>query len=143
MNHNICLSSFAVLHINIRIHGKKLWKVYKNFLKTLKSNFSAIYLSETLFESLDSTKNWNYRLHGYKSFHQTRDGHKVGGLGNFLWNKTWFKYKSDTIENAEKSQSKNLKIMGWTVNKKADVWYIEWQRVAQLLTMCDPASDNE
>ena len=52
----------------------------KEFFKSLKFKFSAIYLSGTWCESLDSTKNSNYRLHGYKFFHKTRDGRKEGGL---------------------------------------------------------------
>ena len=41
----------------------------QEFFKTLKFNFSAVYLSQTRCESLDSTKDSNYRLHGYESFH--------------------------------------------------------------------------
>ena len=45
----------------------------------MKFSFRAVCLSETWCDSLDSTKNSNYRLHGYKSFHQIRDGCKEGG----------------------------------------------------------------
>ena len=109
----------------------------------MKSNFSAIYHSETLFELLDSIKNSNYRLHGCKSFHQTRDGHKVGGLGNFLRNTLSYEIRPDFLTQSKMLRNLNQKIMGWTVCKKTDVWYIEWQRVAQLLTTCDATSDNE
>ena len=46
----------------------------------LKFNFSAICLSGTSCESLDSTKNSNYRLHGCNSFYKTRDGRKGASL---------------------------------------------------------------
>ena len=82
-------------------------KFLNNFLKSLKSNFSAIYHSETLFELLDSIKNSNYRLHGCKSFHQTRDGHKVGGLGNFLLNTLSYEIRPDL--NINLTQSKMLR----------------------------------
>ena len=54
---------------------KKTSKSFKISLP-LKFNFSAICLSRTCCESLDSTKNSNYRLHGCNSFHKTRDGCK-------------------------------------------------------------------
>ena len=51
---------------------QKNFEKFQEFFKTLKFNFSAVCLSETWCNLLDSTKNSNYRLHGYKSFHQTR-----------------------------------------------------------------------
>ena len=83
VNNNISSNSFSVLHVNIRSMQKNFEK-FQEFFKTLKFNFSAVCLSETLCDSLDSTKNSNYRLHGYKSFHQTRDGRKGGGLCIFF-----------------------------------------------------------
>ena len=40
-------------------------------------------------------KNSNYRLHGYISFHQTRDGLKGGGLYIFLHNTLSYKIRPD------------------------------------------------
>ena len=59
---------------------KKNFEQFQEIFKTWRFNFSAECLSETCCESLDSTKNSNCRLHGYKSFHQTRDSRKGGGL---------------------------------------------------------------
>ena len=76
---NISSDSFSVLNINIRCMQNN-FEMFQEFFKALKFNFSAVCLSETWCDSLDSPKNLNYRLHGYKSFHQTRDGRKGGGL---------------------------------------------------------------
>ena len=46
----------------------------------LKFNFSAICQSETWCESIDATKNSNYKLDGYRSFHQIKNERKGGGL---------------------------------------------------------------
>ena len=62
VNNNISSDSFSVLHINIRSMQKNFEK-FQEFFKTLKFNFSAVYLSETWCDSTDSTKNSNYRLH--------------------------------------------------------------------------------
>ena len=71
VNNSISSDLFSVLHINIRSMQKNFEK-FQEFFKTLKFNFSVVCLSETWCNLLDSTKNSNYRLHGYKSFHQTR-----------------------------------------------------------------------
>ena len=75
---NISSDSFSVLHINIRCMQNK-FEMFQEFFKALKFNFSVVCLSETWRDSLDSPKYSNYRLHRYKSFHQTRDGRKGGG----------------------------------------------------------------
>ena len=64
VNNNISSDSFSVLHINIRSMQKN-----SVFFNTLKFNFSAVCLSKTSCESFNSTKNSNYSLHIYKSFH--------------------------------------------------------------------------
>ena len=46
-------------------------------------------------------KKSNYRLHGYKSFHQTRDGRKGGGLCIFLRNTLSYKIRSDLNMNSD------------------------------------------
>ena len=84
VNNNISSNSFSVLHINIRSLQKNFEK-FQEFFKTLNFNFSVVCLSETWCDdSLDSTKNSNYRLRGYKSFHQTRGGRKGRGLCIFF-----------------------------------------------------------
>ena len=75
VNNNISSDSFSVLNINIRSMQKNFGK-FQEFFKTLKFNLSAVCLSETWCDAIDSTKNSNYRLHGYKSFHQTKDGRR-------------------------------------------------------------------
>ena len=85
VNNNISSDSFSVLHINIPSMQKNFEK-FQEFFKTLKFNFSAVCLSETWCDSVDSTKNSSYRFHGYKCFHQTSDGRKGGGLCIFLRN---------------------------------------------------------
>ena len=100
VNNNISSDSFSVLHINIRSMQKNFEK-FQEFFKTLKFNFSAVCLSETWCDSIDSTKNSNYRLHGYKSFHQTRDGRKGGGLCIFLRNTLSYKIRSDLNMNSD------------------------------------------
>ena len=62
VNNNISSDSFSVPLINIRSMQKNFEK-FQEFFKTLKFNFSAVYLSETWCDSTDSTKNSNYRLH--------------------------------------------------------------------------------
>ena len=74
---------FTVLHLNIR-SMKKSFESFQEFFKDLKFNFSAICLSETWCESIDATKNSNYKLNGYRSFHQIRSKRKGGGLCIFL-----------------------------------------------------------
>ena len=85
VNSNISSDSFSFLHINIRSMQKNFEK-FQEFFKTLKFNFSTVCISETWYDSLDSIKSSNYRLHGYKSFHKTRDGRKGGGFCIFLRN---------------------------------------------------------
>ena len=80
---------------------QKNFEKFQKIFKTLKFNFSAVCLSETWCDSLDSTKNSNYRLHGYKSFHQTRDGRKGGGLCIFLRNTLSYKIRSDLNMNSD------------------------------------------
>ena len=70
VNKNISSDSFSVLHISIR-SMKKNFEKFQEFFKALKFNFIVVRLSETWFDSLNSTKNSNYRLHGCKSSHQT------------------------------------------------------------------------
>ena len=67
----------------------------------MKLNFSAVCLLETWCDSLDSTKNSSYRLHGYKSFPQTRDGRKGGGLCIFLRSTLSYKIRSDLNMNSD------------------------------------------
>ena len=83
VNNKISSDSFSFLHINIRSMQKNFEK-FQEFFKFLKFNFSAVCLSETWCDSLNSTENSNYRLQRYKSFHQIRDGRKGGGLCIFL-----------------------------------------------------------
>ena len=64
---------------------------------------------------LDSTKNSNYRLHGYKSFHQTRDGCKGGGLCIFLRNTLCYEIRSDLNINSDAIECLCLEIL----NKKS------------------------
>ena len=76
--------SFAVLHLNIR-SMRKNFEIFQEFFKDLKFNlqfktFNAIFLSEIWCESIYATKNSNYRLNGYRSFHQIRKRRKGGGL---------------------------------------------------------------
>ena len=56
----------------------------KKYFKNLKFNFSAICQSETWCESVDGTKNFNYKLNGYRSFHQVRHEDKGGELCIFF-----------------------------------------------------------
>ena len=111
INSNISWNSFSVLHINIRGMQKILEK-FQEFFKTLKFNFSTACLSETWCDSLDSTKNSNYRLHGYKSLHQTRDGHEGGGLCIFKHNTLSYKMRSDSNMTSDTIECLCLEI--WT-----------------------------
>ena len=67
----------------------------------LKFNFSAICLSETWCESTDATKNSNYKLNGYRSFHQIRNECKGGGLCIFLRESYTCKLRSDFNINSD------------------------------------------
>ena len=84
---NICKQQyFFRLILSSRYQYKDMQKKFEKFqelFKTLKFNFSAVCLSETWCDLLDSTKNPNYRLHGYKSFHQTRMVAKEEGSAFF------------------------------------------------------------
>ena len=100
VDNNISSNSFSVLHVNIRSMQKNFEK-FKEFFKTLQFNFNAICLSETWCNSLDSTKNSNYRLHRYKSFHHTRDGYKGERLCIFLRNTLSYKIRSDLKMNPD------------------------------------------
>ena len=104
VNNNISSDSFSR---SVQINFKK----FQEFFKTLKLNFSAVYLSETWCDSLDSTKNSNYRLHGYKPFHQTRDGCKRGGLCIFLSNTLSYKIRSDLSMNSDAIECLCLEIL--------------------------------
>ena len=129
VNNNISSDSFSVLDINIRSVQKNFEK-FQEFFKTLQFNFSAVCLSETWCGSIDSTKNSNYRLHGYKSFHQTRDGRKGGGLCIFLRNALSYEITSDLNMNSDAIEcscleistktSKNLilSLNYWSANEK-------------------------
>ena len=64
---NIDSESFTVFHLNIR-SMKKNFESFQEFFKDLKFNFSAICLSETWCESVDATKNSNYKLNGTDIF---------------------------------------------------------------------------
>ena len=59
---------------------KKTFASFQEFFKDLKFNFSANCHSETWSESIDAKKNSNYKLDGYRSFHQIRNKPKGGGL---------------------------------------------------------------
>ena len=59
------VSSF--LHLNIRSMKKNFYN-FKEFLKILSFNFSAICLSETWCESQEKSQNLNYILSGYNFF---------------------------------------------------------------------------
>ena len=100
VNNKISSNSFSVLHTNIKSMPKNFER-FQEFFKTLKFNFNAVCLSETWCDSLDSTKNSNCRLHGYKSFYQTRDGRKGGGLCIFLLNTLSYKIRSDLNMNSD------------------------------------------
>ena len=76
---NIDSESFTVLHLNIR-SMKKNSESFQEFFKDLKFNFSAICLSETWCESTDATKNSNYKLNGYRPFHQIRSAKEEGSV---------------------------------------------------------------
>ena len=69
---NIDSESFTVLCLN---KYEKTFENFQEFFKDLKFNFSAICLSETWCESIDATKNSNYKLNGYRSFHEIRNEH--------------------------------------------------------------------
>ena len=84
---NIDSECFTVLHLNTR-SMKKSFENFQEFFKDLKFNFSAICLSETWCESVDATKNPNYKLNGYRSFHQIKNGHRRGELCFFYVNLT-------------------------------------------------------
>ena len=97
---NIDSESFTVLHLNIR-SMKKNFESFQEFFKDLKFNFSAICLSETWCESVDATKNSNYKLNGYRSFHQIRNERKGGGLCIFLLESYTYKLRSDLNINSD------------------------------------------
>ena len=63
---------------------KNNFESFQESFKDLKFNFSAIYLSETWCESVDATKDSNYKFKGYRSFHQIRNERKGGGLCIFI-----------------------------------------------------------
>ena len=79
---NIESESFTVFHLDIR-SMKKYFESFQEFFTDLKFNFSAFCLSETWCESIDTTKNSNYKLR-YRSFHQIRNERKGGGLCIFF-----------------------------------------------------------
>ena len=97
---NIDSESFTVLHLNIR-SMKKNFESFQEFFKDLKFNFSAICLSETWCESVDATKNSNYKLNGYRSFHQIRNERKGGRLCIFLRESYTYKLRSDLNINSD------------------------------------------
>ena len=74
---------------------KKNFESFQEFFKDLKFNFSAICLSETWWESIDAIKNSNYKLDGYRSFHQIRNERKGGGLCIFFRESYTYKLRSD------------------------------------------------
>ena len=80
---------------------QKNFEKFQELFKTFKFNFSAVCLSKALCELLNSTKNMNYRLHGSKSFHQTRDGRQEGGLCIFLRNTLSYKIRSNLNINSD------------------------------------------
>ena len=61
------LNAFSVIHLNISSMNKN-FKNFKEFLKNLSVNFSAIYLLETWCESQEESQNSNYILSGYILF---------------------------------------------------------------------------
>ena len=63
----------------------------------MKFNFSAVYLSESWCDFLDSTKNSNYRLHGCNG---GKGSCKGGGLCIFLCNTLSFKIRFDLNMNS-------------------------------------------
>ena len=76
---NIDSEFFSVLHLNMR-SLKRNFESFQEFFKNLKFNFSAICLSEIWCESVDATKNSNYKINGYRSFHQIKNGRRRGGI---------------------------------------------------------------
>ena len=97
---NIDSESFTVLHLHIRSMNKN-FESFQEFFKDLKFNFSAIYLPETWCESVNTTNNSNYKLNGYKSFHQIRNKHKGGGLCIFLFESYTYKLRSHLNINSD------------------------------------------
>ena len=81
----------SVIHLKIR-RMKKNFENFKEFLKNLNANFSALCLSETLYESQDESRNSNYILSGYNCFHQYSKYHRGEGVCLFL--RKWFCYKT-------------------------------------------------
>ena len=118
VNNNISSDSFSVLHINIPSMQKNFEK-FQEFFKTLKFNFSAVCLSETWCDSVDSTKNSSYRFHGYKCFRQTSDGRKGGGLCIFLRNT--LTQLNVCLEISTKT-SKNLPAIEWWYSTVWETW---------------------
>ena len=80
---------------------KKNFESFQEFFKDLMFNFSAICLSGKWCESVDATKNSNYKLNGYRSFHQIRNERQGGGLCIFLHESYTYKLRSDLNINSD------------------------------------------
>ena len=89
---------------------QKNFEKFQVFLKTFKFTFSAVCPLETWCDSLDSTKNVKSTLYGYKSFDQTRDGRKGGGLCIFLRNMLSYRIRSDLSMFSDAIQCLSLEI---------------------------------
>ena len=88
-------NTFSALHLNIR-SMKKNFENVKEFLKNLRVNFIATFLSETWRESQEESQKSNYILSGKKHFYQYRQYGRGGGVCVFLW-KNRFIAKLDKI----------------------------------------------
>ena len=97
---NIDSECITVLHLNTR-SMKKNFENFQEFFKDLEFNFSAICLSETWCESVEATKNSNYKPNGYRSFHQIRNERKGGGFCIFLLESYTYKLRSDLNINSD------------------------------------------
>ena len=74
---------------------KFFFEIFQVIFMDLKFNFSAIFLSKTWCESVAATKNSNYKLSWYISFHEIRNESKVGGFCIFLCESYTYKPRSD------------------------------------------------
>ena len=106
---NIDSESFTVLYLNIKSMNKN-FETFQEFFKDLKFNFSAICLTEIWCESKDAIKNSNYKLNGYRSFHQIRNERK-GALCIFLRESYTYKPRSDLNNNSDAIRCLRIEIL--------------------------------
>ena len=104
-------SKFSVLQLNIRSIHKNIGKL-RDFLGTLKGNFSVIVLTETWCTDDNANKNSLLQIPNYTPIHQRRKtNRKGGGVSMFIHNKFNFQLLNNLNKSNDDIETLSIEIL--------------------------------